>query len=561
MTIINPWVGYLDRNFISIKTRILYRMGVTVPEVTDHSDSNILVVIIEAFAGVAEMLNYYIDNMAREAFISTCRRYSSAVKHTRLIDYRIKAMIPASADITINFFNNDDSVHTKVGDSILPSGTLFKTANNVEFITTSDILIKDGYTGITVPVKQQTLVTSDILGVTDDSDNQVFNLGANYAHNTVEIIINGEAWLFQETLGKSGPLDKHFIVEVSANKEAFVKFGDNINGAIPTTGANVVATYFTTLGSKGNVEIGNINSSTFNFATLGIPKKTISNLFKAVAGTDFEDIERIRRSAPLSLRTLDRAVTKSDYRDIALLAPGVDKANIFFSCGKYVYLYISPNGGGLASSSLCNDVENFFDTRKMVTTFVKALPAGESQLYFDLEVTGRFRVNAVQLRNDLINLLLDKYSYNNSNINKATRLSDLMSLVDNYYKVDYLKVNRFYLKPYIKPFANNITNLVADIEIKNGSTSVNNWKIRYDGAYMAIFKNNTKVTDLVIGDTFHDLQNIMTIKIESGPYVNGMEWSFKTTPFNQDIVIDDYSVPVLSENNINLTVIEQTTVL
>jgi uncharacterized phage protein gp47/JayE len=560
MTINNNWVGYLDRNFLQIKRRILTRMGETVPEVTDHSDSNILVVVIEAFAGVAEMLNYYIDNMAREAFITTCRRYSSAVKHTRLIDYRIKSKIPASVDITLSFLNNDDSPYQTVAQTTIGSGKIFKTENGTEFISIKDIVVPIGTSIINIPCKQQTLVSGDILGVTNDQADQLFSLGTDYAHDSVEITIGGDPWTLVPTLGRSGPLEKVYIVEVSANKEAFIKFGDGINGAIPTSGQNLVANYYTTLGTLGNVEVGTI-TNIFSIINVGSDKLQSYNFFKAVAGTDFEDIERIRRSAPLSLRTLERAVTRSDYQDIALLAPGVDKAKVFFNCGKYVYLYISPNGGGLASTGLCTDVKNYFDDKKMVTTFVKPLAAGESNIFVELEVTAKFRINGIQLRADIIALLLDAYQYSKSDINKPTRVSDLIALVDNYYKVDYLKLKRLYLKPYMRPKGSNTTPLIADIVIKTGSITTIPWLIRYDGYYMVIFKDNAQVANLVIGDTYDDLDNVCSITIEAGPYVVGMEWTFKTSPINEDIIIDDYSVPVMIEDNIELLVKEQLTTL
>lgn len=558
MKLKNPWVGYLDRNFIQIKTKILERMGQTVPEMTDHSDSNILVYVIESFSGVAEMLNYYIDNMAREAFIATCRRYSSAVKHTRLIDYRIKSIVPSSTDITIQFKNVDDTPYALPIDIIIPSGIIFNTLNNVEFRSIKDIMVTAGSTSTVIGVEQKTLVLNDNIGTTTNSADQVYSLGKNYVNDSIELVIGTDPWNYKTTLGRSKSTDKDFIVDVSANKEAYIKFGDGINGQIPNPGLNIIATYYTSLGSKGNVEIGNIQSSTFDFTSLGgIPNVSIYNHLRSTGGTDFEDIERIRRSAPLSLRTLLRAVTPQDYDDIALLAPGVDKAKHYFDCGKYVYIYIAPNGGGIASNVLLSSVENYFSDKKMITTFVKALPAGESQIFIDLEVTGKFRVNGPILRSELIELLLDKYSYKNSDINKPTRVSDLIALIDNHPKVDYLTLNKLNIKPYFRPIGNNELALNANIIINDGCNSTTVWKIKYDGLYMMVFKDNTHKGNKLIGETYDDLENVMSITFEAGAYVIGMEWEFKTIPINVNQVIDDYSVPVLSLENINLIVNEQ----
>lgn len=554
----NNWVGYLDRGFIQIKRRILTRLGNTVPEMTDHSDSNILVIIVESFAGVAEMLNYYIDNLARESFITTCRRYSSAVKHCRLIDYRIKAKIPSSADITITLLDADGNPFIDDHDILIPIGTQFTNNNGIPFLSVRDITLLTGRSSVVVPARQKVLVEDDNLGVTTDDEDQAFSLGKDYVDSSVELTIGGDTgWLLKETLGLSGPTDKHFIVDVSANKEAYITFGDNINGAIPPAGQIILANYYTTLGILGNVEIGTINQMVGVLDTTA-DSVSVYNLQKSVSGTDFEDIDRLRRSAPLSLRTLLRAVTRSDYRDIALLAPGVDKAKVKFNCGKFVYLYIAPNYGGIASTGLLSDVELYFDDKRMVTTFVKALPAGESKLYFDITVTGKFRIDGPQLREDILALLLDAYSYDKSDINKPTRTSDLIALVDNYFKVDYLKLNAINIIPYIRPVGNtDTTQLNYTLTMLNGSTTRRDWKIKYDGLFFLLFRSNSHVATLSIDEVYSD--TIITFSVQMGGYTIGSEWTFTTLPVNQDIILDDYSIPVLEEANLELNIIEQRT--
>lgn len=554
--IFNPWVGYLDRNFINIKNRILNRMGETIPEMTDHSDSNILVVTIESFAGAAEMLSYYIDNMAREAFITTARKYSSVVKLTRLIDYRIKSKIPASADLTMYFLNNDGTPYNTPTAFTLPLGIIFTTDNGIEFISVKAVDVPIGANSATIPTRQKTAVTGDNIGITSDQVDQVYSLGVDYVYNSVQLTIGGEPWFLKDTLGRSKPTDKDYIVEVSASKEAYIRFGDGINGAIPTAGQNIVADYYTSMGSLGNVEVNTITNTDYDFSVFGIPDYRVTNINKASAGTDFEDIERIRRSAPLSLRTLERAVTDQDYIDLALLAPGVDKANMYFSCGKTVDLYIAPNNGGIASTGLLEDVELYFDDKKMVTTFVKAIATGESDLYFEMTVTGKFRKDGIQLKNELTSLLLDKYSYQNSDINKKIRTSDLIALVDNYQYVDYLQLDNIYVKPYMRPYQHN-TQLDHTISINEGSKMSQVWTVQYTGYNYILLKGNLQIANLTSGEEFTDDNNTITVTFNDAGYTPGMTWNFTTLPVGKDIILNDYSIPVLKEENLKLNIIEQ----
>ena len=103
MALENKWVGYLQRGYLQIKNSILNRVRSSVPEITDFSESNILVIIVSMFSGMVEQLNYYIDQLLRESFVTTARRYTSLVRHARTFDYRIKAANPASTVLVVTF--------------------------------------------------------------------------------------------------------------------------------------------------------------------------------------------------------------------------------------------------------------------------------------------------------------------------------------------------------------------------------------------------------------------------------------------------------------------------
>lgn len=68
MPLENPWIGYTDRTFQQIKDNVLTKFQNLVPEITDHTESNTWVKGISIWAGVTEMLGYYIDNRARGFF-------------------------------------------------------------------------------------------------------------------------------------------------------------------------------------------------------------------------------------------------------------------------------------------------------------------------------------------------------------------------------------------------------------------------------------------------------------------------------------------------------------
>jgi len=559
MALQNPWINYITRSYMDIKTGILQKLPVVTPELTDHSDSNILVIIIDIFAGIAEMMNYYIDNMAREAFISTARRYSSMVKHSRLMDYRIKAAIPATVDVLVTFLDSTDTALPAPYQFTIAKGAQFSTENGIEFITVDNITVPVGAGSVILPVRQRTEVINRSLGQTTPDINQTFDIGTDYADSTMDISVGGEIWYLQQTLGRSGPSDKDYIVEVSADKIAYIKFGDGVNGAIPSSASSIIANYYTTKGVLGNVNPNTIKNTSFNFAAYSIPKVTVTNNLAAVAGSGYEDIESIRRSVPLSLRTLERAVTKQDYIDIARLAPGVDKANLKFECGKTIDIYITPTGGGIAPNNLLDSTKDYIDLRKMVTTFVNVLPAGESYIYVKINAKARFRASGILATQDILTALSDRYSFANSDVNKPVRKSDIIAIVDNLDKIDYLELEHMYLIPYIRPTLISTVELVKTMSINPGSLEKLNWKIQYDGNYMRLFKQNKNIASISVGDMYTDPSNILSITIQPNSYVSGMEWTFVTYPYNKDIVTDDFTIPIINTSNLDINVEETLT--
>lgn len=557
MKITNPWVGYATRSYLDIKNSLLSRLGMKVPELTDHSESNPLVIGISMFSGVAETINYYIDNMARETFISTARKYSSVVKHTRLIDYRIKSAIPASADLTIRFFDENDNPVQAGINFIIPMGTMFSsTQDGLQFISISDIEVDASALQAIVPTQQKTFVEIYSLGEATGLSDSTYILPDDYVHNSIQLKVNDTYWELVNTLGTSRPNSEHFIVDVSTNRQPYVKFGDNSYGKLPQTGSLLTASYFTTSGLSGNVEANTITEGTINIPLgANFNKVVINNNNPATGGSNYEDIETIRRRAPLHLRTLDRAVTRRDYEDIAMLAPGVDKALVRHDCGKEIICYITPTGGGIAQEALLSSTYNWISERKMVTTFVDVNPAGESYIKIKLTVHARFRKDPLITKQEVVNALTTTYNYQNSHINNKIRLSDIYAVVDNLESVDYLDIENLYVVPYFRPLE-SAQQITPDITINEGSQNIVQWVIEYQDGRLLLIKYGLFITTFETGTPYTDDNNIFTILVPQGNYNDGDRWEFTTYPRERNIEINDYSVPIIRAQDIDITVHE-----
>lgn len=544
--LVNTWVSYVSRSYEQIKASVIARLQVSNPEITDYSETNVLVILISIFSGIGEMLNYYIDNMAREAYIATARRLVSVINLVKILDYRVKAATAASADITITF-----TVAT-VADQTIPSGTTF-SSNGIPFITLEDLFVPLGTTSISVGVSQVTQVTSSVIGTTDGTPNQAISLGQNYVHNTISLTIASQLYTNVESFAYAGEEDRYFIVEVDATGTAFIIFGDGINGKIPPISTSIIADYSTTQGILGNVLAGTITNNTT------ISGATFTNPLAASGGAAYQDIESIRKLAPLSIRTLYRAVTKQDYVDMALMSDGVAKAAVDYCCGKEIDIYIGPTNGGIASSILLESTKEYLDTKKMITTKLNMNAAGITYLIIDMDVFAAFRITPAAAETDVRAALLEEWSYANQEINQAVRLSDLIATVDNLARVDHLTLTGLRTVPYANPITHD-NPLIWQAESLEGATAISTWLIIYDGTDFALYKDTEFVTIIVQDIEYTDAGNNVKIKILAGTYALNNSWEFKTYPFLKDIELSDFTVPILTDSLLTLNVTTQSSV-
>jgi hypothetical protein len=553
----NPWVGYLQRSYEQIKASLLNRLTTSNPEITDHSEGNILIVILGMFAGLIEHLNYYVDNMAREAFVATARFFSSMVKLVRILDYRIKAKFPATVTMTMRFRDSGGVTVLATGPALIPQNTVILTNDGVEFRTTADIVISAGMAGTTFGASQFSAGAPTILGTTTSAPLQEYIIGSDYVHQSIAITINAIIWEEQDTLGFSGPTDRHFIVDINELGQAYIKFGDGVFGQIPPTGFPINASWYTSLGAAGNlVSEATITSWQTAPVVPGVFTVQISNNLKPTGGSDYESIESIRFRAPLSIRTLYRAVSLQDYIDIAHLAPGVDKAAVQFCCndGDCIKVYIAPLGGGIAQLPLLQSTELYINERKMIMDQICTKPAGVTPVPLSIVVNASVGTNPVLLATTILAALVENFGYEASSINRKIYFSELYTVLGVISGVDNAQITWITTRPYARPY-NHINQLVWDRITMPNSTSTQEWKIQYQGSNtFAVWRAQVFQGWATLGVPFTDLGNTLEFVINLGVYATGDTWDFKTYAYNQNILISDYSIPVIDPNDLTLSI-------
>lgn len=185
----------------------------------------------------------------------------------------------------------------------------------------------------TVQVEQAETIRDEVLGGSDGSRNQSFQLNATpVVAGSLQLQIQQsndgfDTWNEVVDFFGAGPADQVYVLDRTSGK---ILCGDGVNGAIPVAyignpSANIVArTYRVGGGKRGNIAAGLINALTTRVD--GIDDNGVSNLFAAYGGRDEETLDQAKKRAPLSLRSRDRAVSASDFEYLATQAGNVQRA-------------------------------------------------------------------------------------------------------------------------------------------------------------------------------------------------------------------------------------------
>lgn len=566
MGITNKWLNPYQRSYQQIKAKLVESlMGLKDKDgqklITDYSEGNILIIILSLFAAIAEVLHYYVDNMARETFLSTARRYDSVVKHGALVDYHARAAIAATVDVILSRSFTGNSIGAKL---TIPQGTLFTDQSGNSWLSARDVTWYSNVTTCKVPIIQHEKYTTSALNnmVIPTGDRVQLNLGTlpngkYYEHGSMSLQIGGESWVLVETFAKSKPTDKHFMVSVDEALNPYIMFGDGTFGKKPAAGAKITnVVFYLTNGSQGNVKSNTITSVP-SVISSSITDATVSNAYDAGGGSNYENFTMLKEHIPLSVKTLGVAITKEDFESLAMLVDGVNKAKADYECGRKLTVYISPDGGAVASSELISRVYNLLFQRAPMTTWLKVKSAGKVQIILEMDVTGKKSYKTAEIQTQILTALYNAYSPEQAEIGGSVRVSDIYALIDNLSTVDYLHLTKFYIKPWP-------TTIYGNKELALGQFRLN--KATGSMIYFITFNSSTTFTVrsvsngyVATGSVGSSLQVVdkangfdFSLDIQNNSYQSGYRYSITVSEPNHDYEDPGFNLPVF-ENASQLT--------
>lgn len=84
-----PDIDYLAKDYDGFRRLLLERLTLSMPEWRERHVPDVGIMLVELLAYTADMLSYYQDAVATEAYLETARRRISVRRHVRLLDYQL----------------------------------------------------------------------------------------------------------------------------------------------------------------------------------------------------------------------------------------------------------------------------------------------------------------------------------------------------------------------------------------------------------------------------------------------------------------------------------------
>jgi hypothetical protein len=210
--------------------------------------------------------------------------------------------------------------------------------------------------------------------------------------STLQVRINDVLWTETPTLYQSAPGARRYETLQDDNGFTSLQFGDGVEGArLPSGHSNVRVHYRKGLGAAGNVAAGKL--TTLLARPLGVTE--VVNPVPATGGEDAESLAQARRNAPLTVLTLDRAVSIDDYANFARAFAGIDKADaLWIPAGptRGVFLSIA----GVDGASVPEDSDTYAFLREALSTYGDPLVPLRIFNYRDARLRCRLSVKVLE---------------------------------------------------------------------------------------------------------------------------------------------------------------------
>lgn len=267
---------------------------------------------------------------------------------------------------------------------------------------------------------------------------------ASGAESTLAVRVNDILWSEVESLHTQDAHSHSYIIRHDSENNASIIFGDGQQGArLPTGINNVVASYRSGLGLAGEVAADRLTSP----LTRPLGLTTVTNPMAASGGADPESVEVIRNNAPLTMLTMARIVSLSDFEDFAQTFNGIGQAQaalLWTGDAQLVHITLADSNGDPvpSTSALSTNLLAALDQRRNRLQQVMLSPF--APFFFNVDATiiinPAYKKEAVEAA--VRAALMRTFSFKNRRFGQTVTSSEVIFVIQNTAGVTAVDLNK-----------------------------------------------------------------------------------------------------------------------
>lgn len=324
MPLNTPGFDFASRDYENIRRDLLSRASQVTPEWVDRDASDFGMLFVDLWSYMGDIIHYYIDRAAGESFITTATQRESVLALSNLFDYTPFTRTPAQA---IVYVSNTSSASVTIPDNTVFVGS--SENGTLDYFTTSSVSLNAGQTSVAITVTEGKRIFEEV--VTNSSSGQI---NQRYALSKVDVVptsvqvyvyedgLTPVAWNRVNDVALSATGSSVYSVNVNADNETEIVFGNRITGRVPPTNSKITVSYNTTSGAAGNIAQNKI----LTFKSSQPSGVAVVSSSAATGGSSGETIDSIKTALRAKIRSQNRAVTLQDFVDLTTQVSGVYKA-------------------------------------------------------------------------------------------------------------------------------------------------------------------------------------------------------------------------------------------
>jgi hypothetical protein len=195
-------LDYTSRDFYALREELITRLAERVPEWKGTDPADFGVALVEAFAYMGDIVNYYVDRVANENFILTATQRQSILELAATLGYVPTGYRAATTSLTLT--------NSSLSSVVLPADTQFlidviceDEVKQLIFSTASSVTIGAATAATTSAVASSTTVATYTVGTVSTVNPYVVGQSITAAGFSAQTYFNG-TWTITAIGGSSG---------------------------------------------------------------------------------------------------------------------------------------------------------------------------------------------------------------------------------------------------------------------------------------------------------------------------------------------------------------------